>query len=438
MITNIEISKIYPHPKNPRLDLGDLEELAESIKKNGIMQNLIVVPYLGEVTGEPLENMYRVIVGHRRLAAAKEAGLMEAPCVISDMDEKQQIATMLLENLLREDLTVMEQVNGIQMMLDLGESVKDIAEQTGFSEATIYRRAKLLELDQEQLRESMNRGATLMDYAELDKIKDLELRNSVLKSIGTNNFSYRLQDAIRTEEWNARVMAIVDELKEYAEETDDTSDLVHVRVFYRWGNENEFEKPEDAGERKYYYMVDGEFVRLLAEKVDAGDSDETEDDETEKREREERVERCSRLGEINKTAYELRREFVKNYPGYKKHGRDIMLFAANCFLDEEHTDIDEVCNMYGVDFEEDDEDDLDPYEVAREKFLENQERALLVTAYCAKEWSSSSYHNWNGAFVKNENLDAIYDILIKCGYQMSDDEYAYRDGTHELYYLEEE
>ena len=88
---------------------------------------------------------------------------------------------MLLENLMREDLTVMEQVNGIQMMLDLGETVKDIAEQTGFSEATIYRRTKLLELDQEALRESMNRGATLMDYAELDKIKDSELRNSVLQ-----------------------------------------------------------------------------------------------------------------------------------------------------------------------------------------------------------------------------------------------------------------
>lgn len=55
---------------------------------------------------------------------------------------------MLLENMQRSDLTVYEQAQGFQMMLDLGESISDISEKTGFSETTVRRRVKLLELDQ--------------------------------------------------------------------------------------------------------------------------------------------------------------------------------------------------------------------------------------------------------------------------------------------------
>ena len=66
-IVNIGLEHIHPHPDNPRKDLGDLTELAESIKKNGILQNLTVIPK----EGEPGE--YIAIIGHRRSAAAKLA-----------------------------------------------------------------------------------------------------------------------------------------------------------------------------------------------------------------------------------------------------------------------------------------------------------------------------------------------------------------------------
>lgn len=66
-IVTIGLEHIHPHPDNPRKDLGDLTELAESIKKNGIMQNLTVIPK----EGEPGE--YITIIGHRRSAAAKLA-----------------------------------------------------------------------------------------------------------------------------------------------------------------------------------------------------------------------------------------------------------------------------------------------------------------------------------------------------------------------------
>ena len=168
MTQNINVNKIHPHPHNPRRDLGDLIELAESIKAKGILQNLTLVPYI-DATGALVEGEYTSVIGHRRHAAAKLAGLAEVPCVISDMSEKEQIATMLLENIQRNDLTIYEQAQGFQMMLDLGETVNGIADQTGFSESTVRRRVKLLELDPDKFEASIERGATLMDYAELEK-----------------------------------------------------------------------------------------------------------------------------------------------------------------------------------------------------------------------------------------------------------------------------
>ena len=154
-IININIEKVYPHPDNPRKDLGDLSELVESVKKKGIMQNLAVIPghwitdeeYKGlcnKYKEKPSEELrmqinkrwvpegYTLVIGHRRCAAAKQAGLKELPCMVVDgMDKKEQVAIMLEENMQRNDLTIWEQANGFQMMLDLGGTEQQIAEKTG-------------------------------------------------------------------------------------------------------------------------------------------------------------------------------------------------------------------------------------------------------------------------------------------------------------------
>ena len=90
-IMMIPIGDLAHHPENPRKDLGDLEELTASIKANGILQNLTVVPDIET-------KKYLVVIGNRRFEAAKAAGLVELPCVISDMDHKTQVATMLDRN----------------------------------------------------------------------------------------------------------------------------------------------------------------------------------------------------------------------------------------------------------------------------------------------------------------------------------------------------
>ena len=98
-IVNISVDRLWPHPRNPRKKLGDLSELAESIRKNGIMQNLTVVPLeLVDPDGaiKLKEKNYTVLIGHRRLEAAKLAGITELPCrIASDVGEKEQISIML-------------------------------------------------------------------------------------------------------------------------------------------------------------------------------------------------------------------------------------------------------------------------------------------------------------------------------------------------------
>ena len=90
------------------------------------------------------------------------------------MDEREQMQTMMIENMQRSDLTVYEQAQGFQMMMDFGQTVEQISDKSGFSQSTVRRRIKLLELNHDSFKKAEKRGATLSDFAQLDKIEDLE------------------------------------------------------------------------------------------------------------------------------------------------------------------------------------------------------------------------------------------------------------------------
>lgn len=205
MITNIEVTKLLPHPDNPRKNIGDVTELAESIKARGILQNLTVVP---------AENgLYTVVIGHRRLAAAKQAGLTEVPCAVVDMDYKTQLSTMLLENMQRSDLTVYEQAQGMQMMFDLGVPVAEIVEKTGFAETTVRKRLKIATLPTEQMQRAVERGGTLEDYVQIADIKDEKERRELLKKVGTRDFEFCLTRAKRQQVEAEKTPLVKAELK---------------------------------------------------------------------------------------------------------------------------------------------------------------------------------------------------------------------------------
>lgn len=256
----LPVELLDPHPNNPRKDLGDLSELTNSIKANGVLQNLTVVSKpLAEGGGQ-----YTVIIGHRRLAAAKLAGLSTVPCVVMQMSEIEQIRTMAIENMHRTDLTPIEQADSFQMMLDLGDTVQTIADNTGFSETTVRRRLNLLDYDRTKLEAASERGGTLQDYMELQKIKDPDRRNRVLDAIGTTNFKYVLERNLDDEKREENRAYYIGELKKFAKQFPKKENPYNgnwdgVRHYNLTIDRIEVEIPKDADKTEYFYTNDSSF-----------------------------------------------------------------------------------------------------------------------------------------------------------------------------------
>ena len=198
-VVEIKIEDLKIHPKNVRCKYEGIEELAQSIKENGIMQNLTVVPDKEE------EGKYLVVIGNRRLTAAREAGLETAPCVVvEDMAEKDQITTMLMENMNRKDLTVYEEAEAMQMCFeDFGLKVEEIEEKTGLSKTTINHRLNMAKLDKETLvekAEDKEFQLSITDLYTLEKVKDINTRNKILKEASdSRDLANRARQAARQE-----------------------------------------------------------------------------------------------------------------------------------------------------------------------------------------------------------------------------------------------
>ena len=408
MIKNISVEQLVPHPGNPRKELGDLAELTESIKIAGVLQNLTVVK-------DEKKDNYRIIIGHRRHAAAKQAGLTKVPCAIVKMDEKEQISTMLLENMQRSDLTVYEQAQGFQLMMDLGASVSDIVKQTGFSDSTVRRRVKLLELDQDKLKEASERGGTLMDFVELEKIKDKERKDRVLEAIGTNEFNFTLRQALREEEMEENKKRIIEELSKFAIDisADEKPDNCVLYEFYYYSDNDSICVPQDAGEVKYFFKVHPSTAYLYR------GSPEDRNEDPEKREDEEKkaaeAARISKLEEISNIAYKLRRDFICDIPDTqaKKKVAHIVEYLLTTLTDH-------LMSIHSKSLAEFSAD-------------ERPEKRLLIATYLLNDSKMLSYINWRGQYQPNVRLDEVYEFLGNLGYKMSSEEKALQDGTHELF-----
>lgn len=139
----LEVRLIDPHPDNPRDDVGDVSELADSIRAQGLLQPLLVTPHV--------DDRYRVIAGHRRLAAVQSIGIDRVPVVIrGDIAPAAAVEAMLTENLQRQELNPIEEARGYQHLLDMGRSQVEIARATGRSQFTVSARLSLLNLTPEE------------------------------------------------------------------------------------------------------------------------------------------------------------------------------------------------------------------------------------------------------------------------------------------------
>ncbi|MCR5430976.1 MAG: hypothetical protein K6E95_00285 [Lachnospiraceae bacterium] len=229
------------HPENPRKNIGDIAELTESIKKNGIMQNLTVIPATpkekdyycdGEAEDyekDPNNHLYRVLIGNRRMEAAKAAGIKELPCrIVTKISFRKQLGIMLEENMQRTDLTIREQAEGFQLMFDLGETIETIEKKTGFSETTIRHRLNIAKLNKKELdKKEKEFQLSLSDLYALEQIKDVKARNKVLsEATSSENLKRKIEIAVMEEkrEANKAVWLEMFKARGITEEPELTSD----------------------------------------------------------------------------------------------------------------------------------------------------------------------------------------------------------------------
>lgn len=432
----IRTDRIDPHPDNPRKDLGDLTELAASIKENGILQNLTVVPME--------DGRYRALIGHRRLAAARLAGLTEVPCVIVEMEYREQLQTMLQENMQRTDLTVYEQARGFQMMLDLGDTVESLAEKSGFSQSTIRRRVKLLELDEKAFKASVERGATLADYAELDKLEDPAAKNKVLDSIGTVNFRSELNRALDNQKTKKRQDAWRARLSSFATEVKSKDGYVNYQWISTYDDPKNYTTPKDADSTEYFFNIDRWGSLYLLRKKEQPDTS-TEDEERAARQ-EAAARENARREELKKAcerAYHLRAEFVKGVrpANVKEHLSEIMAYWVYlCTITYANLDEDAIIETFCLKVYEDEEvSEYVQLEDCRAATARSPEWALWRMIWISiDDDENTKYTTYWGDYEQNRALDAIYELLTMMGYEMSDEEKQLQDGTHPLFQKEEQ
>ncbi|HSW50157.1 MAG TPA: ParB/RepB/Spo0J family partition protein, partial [Bryobacteraceae bacterium] len=139
-VLRLAVDLIDPNPLQSRrvFQADRLQELAQSISANGVIQPLVV---------RRLADRYQLVAGERRWRAAKFAGLNEVPVVVQELSDEQLLEVTLIENIQREDLTPLEVAHAFDRLVkDLGLSHDEIANRTGKDRSTITNTLRLLRL----------------------------------------------------------------------------------------------------------------------------------------------------------------------------------------------------------------------------------------------------------------------------------------------------
>lgn len=458
----LPIAELYPHPDNPRTQVDDLEELTASIKANGILQNLTVIKghyftldeWIAQCQAEGATKSdarcsydkkalfdstgYTVIIGHRRLAAAKLAGLEKVPCTIGEMTEQEQIRTMLLENMQRKDLKVYEEAHALQLLLDFGDTIEAVSEKTGFSDTTIRRRIKLNELDQKKLKKAVDsRQIALGDFEELLRVEDPEKRDKLLDSIGTDDFRLDLKIAIREQELN-RILPKVEDWLNGVKAKVIESYKRYGSGYERIGNYGGYDLdkweeikdklPKPEGRKTLFYYIDKPSHKLeLYERAESAKPPKKTPEEIKKEQVRENA--WNYLESQAKILYELRKEFVEGLRLTAINKAKILnggvlagllgvfgYLSSNCSIDFEKVTEIELVGSYDDKWKKALEifRTVDKQKIPKLVYMLFNDGPKCTTANCYR----GNWPTWQA----NKNLYFLYEWLISVGYKMSQKE----------------
>lgn len=463
VVLHLPVEQLHPHPQNPRKELGDLTELADSIREMGIQQNLTVVP-MKDDAGNEIDDKYTVIIGHRRLAAAKEAGLSEVPCCIRwNMEPAEQLALMLCENMQRNQLNPQEEGLAFQQLkLDFGWSVDQISQRTGFSRTKVRSRLVIAELDKEKAKKAMERQTNLGEFLELAKVKDPQKRNELLDHIGTPSFSILCNDAI-----------LAEQEKKFTSELMDVPFLRGAKIIEHYqasGYTDEYKLikniviPEDRkitqtfveqmppvpeGQKKHYIYIDLRNMVVgfyqKAKKETAGNA--KQEKKLAEAKRQQIAIAWADLECAWSIAYKIRKNFVKNIPYHTSEQKLLVLQGAlfaglgagSTHIGDVHKAVEEILeirNSQGGYIPE-----AEHYQAIMERLPNMDKKRMPEVIYslfgdsdrCIQYgWNTKSWPKWR----ERSEVKSLYAWLEALGYEISLEEAAILDGTHEIFQRE--
>lgn len=184
-VVELKINDVSPNTDQPRktFDEERLNELADSIKENGVIQPIIV---------QRKAKGYTIVAGERRWRAARLAGLKLIPAIVRDLTDKQVMEQALIENLQREDLNPLEEAEAMQSLIKTHHMTQDqLSKKLGKPRATIANALRLLNLD-ESLHEFLVRGDLSAGHAKaILSLKDREDQRKVADVIIERDMSVR-------------------------------------------------------------------------------------------------------------------------------------------------------------------------------------------------------------------------------------------------------
>lgn len=192
-ITVLDVSSISPNPHQPRREFSEkeIEELAQSIQANGIIQPLIV---------RKTDNGYELIAGERRLRAAKLSGLKQVPVVVRRTTDLESMELALIENIQREDLNCVDEALAyFRLMEEFHLTQEKISEQVGKERSTVANHLRLLKLPEAILEDLKNGRLTFGHGKVLASIEEREIRQKVYSQVIEHGLSVRETEALLSE-----------------------------------------------------------------------------------------------------------------------------------------------------------------------------------------------------------------------------------------------
>lgn len=145
----VRLDDLYPSPTNPRksFDAETLSEMADSIRRHGVLQAILVRPWPVEYPVEGHPPRYEIVAGERRYRAANLAGIDHIPATVRNLTDDEVLEIQIIENLQREAVHPMEEAEGYALLMQRGHhSAEELADKIGKSKAYVYARLKLTAL----------------------------------------------------------------------------------------------------------------------------------------------------------------------------------------------------------------------------------------------------------------------------------------------------